>query len=162
MYDFVWKFQISSKYVYSQIGPRNHIFWCFGEKLNWLWRHTKMSDFISRHLEFFPEGLAYDFGSKFQISLNFVYGQMWPENDVCWCFRVKSKLFWQKMKISNVSSRHVWMLGQNFKCLESVHIVKLDQEILFVDVLEWNQSHSDKLWRGQIWAAAILYFFQRG
>ena len=27
-------------------------------------------------------------------------------------------------------------LGQNFKCLQSVHIVKLDKEILFVDVLE--------------------------
>ena len=66
-----------------------------------------MSNLISRRLEFFPEGLAYDFGSKFQISLNFVYGQMWPENDVCWCFRVKSKLFWQKTKISNVSSHHL-------------------------------------------------------
>ena len=28
------------------------------------------------------------------------------------------------------------ILGQNFKCLQSVHIVKLDKEILFVDVLE--------------------------
>ena len=105
VYDFVWKFQISSKFVYSQLGPRNHVCWCFGVKLNWSWRHMKMSNLISRHLEFFPEGLAYDFGSKFQISLNFVYGQMWPENDVCWCFRVKSKLFWQKTKISNVRSR---------------------------------------------------------
>ena len=108
VYDFVWKFQISSKFVYSQLGPRNHVCWCFGVKLNWSWRHMKMSNLISRHLEFFPEGLAYDFGSKFQISLNFVYGQMWPENDVCWCFRVKSKLFWQKKtKISDVSSRHL-------------------------------------------------------
>ena len=38
------------------------------------------------------------------------------------------------------------ILAQNFKCLQSVHIVKLDKEILFVNVLEWNQSHSDKLW----------------
>ena len=38
------------------------------------------------------------------------------------------------------------ILGQNFERLQSVHMVKLDKEILFVDVLEWNQSHSDKLW----------------
>ena len=98
VHDFVWKFQISSKFEYSQIGPRNHVCWCFGVKLNWFWRHMKMSNLISRHLEFFPEGLAYDFVSKFQISLSFVYAQMWPENHVCWCFRVKSKLFWQKRR----------------------------------------------------------------
>ena len=28
------------------------------------------------------------------------------------------------------------ILGQNFKCLQSEHIVKLDKEILFVNVLE--------------------------
>ena len=42
-----------------------------------------MSNLRSRHLGFFPKGLAYDLGSKFQISLNFVYGQIEPENDVC-------------------------------------------------------------------------------
>ena len=160
VYDFVWKFQISSKFVYSQLGPRNHVCWCFGVKLNWSWRHMKMSNLISRHLEFFPEGLAYDFGSKFQISLNFVYGQMWPENDVCWCFRVKSKLFWQKKRryqmwaatILNFFQRgYPMILGQNFERLQSVHIVKLDKEILFVDVLEWNQSHS----------SSIVNFFQK-
>ena len=160
VYDFVWKFQISSKFVYSQLGPRNHVCWCFGVKLNWSWRHMKMSNLISRHLEFFPEGLAYDLGSKFQISWNFVYGQMWPENDVCWCFRVKSKLFWQKKRryqmwaatILNFFQRgYPMILGQNFERLQSVHIVKLDKEILFVDVLEWNQSHS----------SSIVNFFQK-
>ena len=43
------------------------------------------------------------------------------------------------------------ILGQNFERLQSVHIVKLDKEILFVDVLEWNQSHS----------SSILNFFQK-
>ena len=42
---------------------------------------------------FFPKGLAYDFGSKFQRSSKFVYGQIGPENDVCVYFNVKSKLF---------------------------------------------------------------------
>ena len=42
----------------------------------------KMSNLISRHLGFFPKGLAYDFGSKFQTSSKFVYGQIGPENDV--------------------------------------------------------------------------------
>ena len=42
-----------------------------------------MSSLRSRQPGFFPKGLAYDLGSKFQISLNFVYGQIEPENDVC-------------------------------------------------------------------------------
>ena len=41
-----------------------------------------MSNLISRHLGFFPKGLAYDFGPKFQISVKFVHGQSGPENDV--------------------------------------------------------------------------------
>ena len=43
------------------------------------------------------------------------------------------------------------ILGQNFERLQSVHIVKLDKEILFVDVLERNQSHS----------SSIVNFFQK-
>ena len=43
----------------------------------------KISNLIGRHLGFFPKRLAYDFESKFQISLNFVYGQIEPGNDVC-------------------------------------------------------------------------------
>ena len=31
---------------------------------------------------FFLEGLAYDFGSKFQTFSKFLYGQIGPENDV--------------------------------------------------------------------------------
>ena len=46
-------------------------------------------------LDFFPKGLAYDFGSKYQSSWKFVYGEIGPENDICWCFNVKSKWFWQ-------------------------------------------------------------------
>ena len=42
----------------------------------------KISKLISRHLGFFSKGLVFDFGSKFQISLRFVNGQIDPENDV--------------------------------------------------------------------------------
>ena len=42
-----------------------------------------ISNLRSRHLGFFSKGLAYDFGSKFQISFNFVYGEIEPGNDVC-------------------------------------------------------------------------------
>ena len=37
-----------------------------------------MLNLHSRHLGFLPKGLAYDFGSKSQISLNFVNGQIEP------------------------------------------------------------------------------------
>jgi len=108
-YDFGSKFQTTSKVVYSQLVPRNNVSWCFSVKLKWFWRYMKMWNRISHHLGFFLKGLAYDFGSKLPICLNFVYSQMWPENDICWCFRVKSKSFWRNMKISNLSSRHLWL-----------------------------------------------------
>ena len=38
---------------------------------------------LSRHVGFFPKGLASDFGSKFQISSKFVYSQIGPRNHVC-------------------------------------------------------------------------------
>ena len=34
--------------------------------------------------------------------------------------------------------------------------------MMFGNVLEWNQSDSDDMLKWQIWAAAILEFFQRG
>ena len=49
------KFQISSKLVYVQIGPRNDVSGCFRVKLKWFWRYMKMSNMISRHLGFFPK-----------------------------------------------------------------------------------------------------------
>ena len=42
-------------------------------------------------LDFFPKGLAYDFGSKFQISFNFVYSQIEPKNKILLMF--KSKIY---------------------------------------------------------------------
>ena len=42
----------------------------------------RISNLISRHFGFFPKELAYDFGSKCQISLKFVNGQIDPGNDV--------------------------------------------------------------------------------
>ena len=42
-----------------------------------------MSNLSSRHIGFLPNGLAYDFGSKFPISPKFVYSQIRPGNDVC-------------------------------------------------------------------------------
>ena len=59
----------------------------FGDVLK---RNQSDSDHIRRCqicaaaiLDFFPIGLVYEFGSKFQISLNFVYGQIEPGNHVC-------------------------------------------------------------------------------
>ena len=92
-YDFGSKFQISFKFVYSQIEPKNNICWCLRVKLTWFWRYMKMSNLISRHLGFFLKGLACDFGTKFQISSEFLYSQIGPRNHVCWCLRVKSKRF---------------------------------------------------------------------
>ena len=106
-YDCGSKLQISSKFVYSQIGPRNHFCWCFRVKSKWPWRYMRMSNLISRHLEFFPKGLAYDFGSKYQIPLKFVYSQFEPKNNICWCLRVKLKWFWRYLKMSNLISRHL-------------------------------------------------------
>ena len=42
----------------------------------------KMSILISSHVGFFPQGLAYDFGPKFEISSKFVNGQIDPGNYV--------------------------------------------------------------------------------
>ena len=106
-YDFGSKFQISSEFLYSQIGPRNHVWWCFRVKWKWFWRYMRISNLISRHLGFFSKGLVFDFGSKFQISLKFVNGQIDPENDVWWCFKVTSKWFWPYMTMSNLRSRHL-------------------------------------------------------
>ena len=63
-------------------------------------------------LDFFLKGLAYDFGLKFQISLKFVYSQIEPKNNICWCLRVRLTWFWRYMKMSNLISRH---LGFFFK-----------------------------------------------
>ena len=106
-YDFGSKCQISLKFVNGQIDPGNDVWWCFKVTSKWFWPYMTMSNLHSRHLGFFPKGLAFDFGSKFQISLNFVYGRIEPGNDVCWCFNVKSKWFWQNMNMSNLISRHL-------------------------------------------------------
>ena len=115
-YDFGSKYQISLKIVYSQIEPKNNICWCLRVKLTWFWRYMKMSNLISRHLGFFSKGLAYDFRSKFQTSSKFVYGQIGPKNDVCWCFNVKSKWFWQNMTMSSLISRHLGFSLKGLAC----------------------------------------------
>ena len=53
------------------------------------------------------------------------------------------------------------ILGQNFKFLVTLSVVKMDLEKMFGDVLESNQSDPLHIWRCQIWAVAILDFFQR-
>ena len=42
------------------------------------------------------------------------------------------------------------ILGKNFKFLQNFYIVKLDLEIMFGNVLEWNESDSDDIWGYQI------------
>ena len=92
-YNFGSKFQTSSKFVYGQIGPKNDVCWCFNVKSKWFWQNMNMSSFISRHLGFFLKGLACDFGTKFQISSEFLYSQIGPRNHVCWCLGVKLNRF---------------------------------------------------------------------
>ena len=92
-YDFGSKYQISLKFVYSQIEPKNDVCWCLNVKSKWFWQNMNMSSLISRHLGFFLKGLACDFGTKFQISSEFLYIQIGPRNHVCWCLRVKLKRF---------------------------------------------------------------------
>ena len=83
----------------------------FGDVLEWnesdsddIWGCQIWSAAI---LDFFPKELAYDFGSKFQISFKFVYSQIEPKNNICWCLRVKLTWFWRYMKMSNLISRHL-------------------------------------------------------
>ena len=53
------------------------------------------------------------------------------------------------------------IFGQNFKFLVTLSVDKMDPEKMFGDVLESNQSDPLHIWRCQIWAVAILDFFQR-
>ena len=66
-------------------------------------------------LDFFPKGLAYDFGRKYQISLKFVYSQFEPKNNICWCLRVKLTWFWRYMKMSNLISRHLGLFSKGVR-----------------------------------------------
>ena len=54
------------------------------------------------------------------------------------------------------------ILGQNFRFLKSWCMVKLDLEMMFIDVLESLKGHVDEKWRCQMLMAANLDFFQRG
>ena len=54
------------------------------------------------------------------------------------------------------------ILGQNFRFLKSLCMVKLDLEMMFIDVLESLRGHVDDIWRCQMLMAANLDFFQRG
>ena len=54
------------------------------------------------------------------------------------------------------------IFGQNCKFLVTLSVDKMDPEKMFGDVLESNQSDPLHIWRCQIWAVAILDFFQRG
>ena len=107
VYDFGSKFQISLNFVYGEIEPGNDVCWCFNLKSKWFWQNMNISNLIGRHLGFFPKGLAYDFGSKFQISSELLYSQIGPWNHVWWCFRVKLKWFWRYMRMSDLISRHL-------------------------------------------------------
>ena len=51
----------------------------------------KVPNLVSRHLGFFPKGLAYDLGSKFQVFLKFVYAQIGPREDM-WMFQSEIKV----------------------------------------------------------------------
>ena len=45
---------------------------CWEGHFDHIWRFSNLA---GGHLGFFPKGLTYDFGQKFQISSKFMYGQ---------------------------------------------------------------------------------------
>ena len=108
-YDFWSKFPNSLKFVSCQIGPGNDVWWCSTEVGRSSWPYFEMSILGSHHLGFFPKGLAYEFWSKFQISLK-----------LC--------------------------------------IVKLDQEMMFGDVLQRWEGYLDHIWRCPISEPASFDF----
>ena len=127
-YDCRSRFQISFRFVYSQIEHKNNICWCLRVKLRWFWRYMKMSNLISRHLGFFLKGLACDFGTKFQISSEFLYSQIGPRNHFCWCPRVKSKWSWRYMRMSNLISCHLGFFSKEVSlwfCVEISNFFKV-------------------------------------
>ena len=73
-------------------------------------------------LDFFPKELAYDFGSKYQISFKFVYRQFEPKNNICWCLTVKLKWFWRYMKMSNLIIRHLGFFSKGVSLWFSIEI----------------------------------------
>ena len=98
-YDFGQKIQMSSKFMYGQHEARNDVWWCsecWEGHFDHIWRFSNLA---GGHLEFFPKGLTYDFGQKFQISSKFMYGQHEAGNNVWWCFRVLGRSFWPYMEI---------------------------------------------------------------
>ena len=131
-YDFASKFQISLNFLYGQMWPENDVCWCFRVKSKSSWKNMKISNLISRHLGFFSKGLAYDFGWKFQISWQFVNGQIDPGNNVWWCFKVISEWFWPYMSTSNLRSRH---LGFFVKGVSLWFWVKISN---FLTVCKWS------------------------
>ena len=86
------------------------------------------------------------FSSEIKVILT-IYHDVKYGRPPSWIFSKGDRL-WFWVKISNF-----------FKvCCKS----KLDLEIKFVDVLGWDWSHSNDIWRCQIWSVAILDFFQWG
>ena len=54
------------------------------------------------------------------------------------------------------------ILGQNFKFLVTLSVVKMDSEMVSGDVFGQQPAHPDHMWRCQIVVAAILDFFPKG
>ena len=75
-----------------------------------------MSNLGSRHLGFFPKGLAYDCGPKFPISSKFVYGRIWPGNDGWLYLRVKFKWSWPYMEISLLAAAILDIFAKGLTC----------------------------------------------
>ena len=106
-YDFGSKFQISCNFVCRQNGLGNDVWWCFWVATSSSRPYLEMSNCDGRHLGFFPKGLPYDFGSKFQINCNFVCGQNGLGNDVWWCFWIVASSSRPYMEMSNCDGRHL-------------------------------------------------------
>ena len=81
-------------------------------------------------------------------------------------------LNWNKSHSDKIWRYQIWAaffqkrlacyFGLKFEISLKLQMVKLTLEILFGDVLQWNQSDFDHIWVKQICAAAKWDFFQRG
>ena len=111
-YDFRSKFQISSKIVYGEIEPGNDVWWCFRVKSKCFFQYVKMWNFSTRHLGFFPKGLAYDFGSNFSIFSKCMCGQNGRGSDVWWRWRLLTRSWWLYLEMINLASGYVSLFSK--------------------------------------------------
>ena len=116
---------------------------CFRVKSKWHWPYMEMTNCDGRHLGFFPEGLAYDVGSKCQIFfLSLCIVKLDLERMFCYV------LGWRQSYSDHIWRCEIWaaaildftqrgwpmILCEIFSFPRTVWIVLLALEMMFVDV----------------------------